>query len=130
MMNSILADSLTRIRNAQMAFREFVTLRYSKLVLAVVNVMKEQGYIKNVETFEESGIRHIKVVLSYCDAKPAINYIKMISKPGRRIYSSVSNLGKANNGLGIKIISASQGVMCDADARSRKVGGEVLCEIF
>lgn len=135
-MNSILADSLTRIRNAQLAFLEFVTLEYSKLVLDVVNVMKAQGYVHEVITFEEDGkrkgskIKRIKVMLSYCGDKPSISYIKMISKPGRRVYSSVQDLGKANNGLGIKIITASYGVMSDAEARARNVGGEILCEIF
>lgn len=129
-MSVLLADSLTRIRNGQMAGLSSVKLRYSKLVYAVAKVMVKQGYLKGCALSEENGFTCIDVGLSYHDEKPVIKLIKVISKPSRKIYSSIKPLQQSFSGLGIKILSTSRGVMTDFEARKSGVGGEVLCEIF
>lgn len=126
----LLADSLTRIRNGQMAGLSSVKLRYSKSIYAVIKVMVEQGYLKGCTMSEEDGFPCIDVSLSYYNDKPVIKLVKVISKPSRKVYSSIKSLPQSFNGLGIKILSTSKGVMTDFDAKKSGVGGEVLCEIF
>jgi small subunit ribosomal protein S8 len=126
-----LGDMLTRIRNAQMRSRSSVTTPASKLRERVLDVMKEEGYIRGYSrTDYQDGKSEIEIELKYFDGKPVIRNLKRISKPGRRVYSSVDDLPTVSNGLGVAILSTPKGVMSDSQARRENVGGEVLCSIF
>jgi small subunit ribosomal protein S8 len=126
-----LGDILTRIRNAQMRSRPRVTTPASKLRERVLEVMQEEGYIRGYSrTDYEDGKSEIEIELKYFDGKPVIRNLKRISKPGRRVYSSVDELPTVANGLGVAILSTPKGVMSDSQARRENVGGEVLCSIF
>jgi small subunit ribosomal protein S8 len=124
-------DMLTRIRNAQMRSRPSVSTPASKLRERVLEVMKEEGYIRGFARVDyQDGKSEIEIELKYFDGKPVIRNLKRISTPGRRVYSSVDDLPTVANGLGVAILSTSKGVMSDSQARRENVGGEVLCSIF
>jgi len=130
-MNDPLGDMLTRIRNAQMRNRPKVSTPASKLRERVLEVLQEEGYIRGFARVDfEGGKSEIEIELKYFDGQPVIRDIKRISKPGRRVYSSVKDLGTVANGLGVAILSTPKGVMSDSRARNENVGGEVLCNIF
>jgi small subunit ribosomal protein S8 len=93
-------------------------------------VLKTEGYIRGYAVVERDGRSEIEVELKYFDGEPVIREIERISKPGRRVYTSVRNLPRVNNGLGVAIVSTPKGVMADHDARDANVGGEVLCTVF
>jgi small subunit ribosomal protein S8 len=93
-------------------------------------VLKTEGYIRGYAVVEREGRSEIEIELKYFDGEPVIREIERISKPGRRVYSSVRNLPRINNGLGVAIVSTPKGVMADHDARDANVGGEVLCTVF
>lgn len=129
--NDILADSLIRIKNAQMRRKPFAVLRSSNLVLNVLAVLKREGYITGFEEFEQSNhSKVVKVDLKYTeDGESVISDVKRVSKAGRRVYSGVKDLRKSMNGLGVLLLSTPKGVLSDAEARAEHVGGEILCEI-
>ena len=114
-MNDPLGDLLSRIRNAQMRNKSKVNSPNSRLRESVL------GVLKNTE---------IELELKYIDGEPVIREIERISKPGRRVYTSVRNMPRINNGLGVTIVSTPKGVMADHDARDANVGGEILCTVF
>ncbi len=129
--NDPLGDMLTRIRNAQMRNRPKVSTPASKLRERVLEVLQEEGYIRGFARVDfEGGKSEIEIELKYFDGQPVIKEIKRVSKPGRRVYSSVKDLATVANGLGVSILSTPKGVMSDSRARSENVGGEVLCNIF
>jgi small subunit ribosomal protein S8 len=122
---------LTRIRNAQMRSRPKVSTPASKLRERVLEVMKDEGYIRGYARIDyQDGKSEIEIELKYFDGKPVIRQLKRISKPGRRVYSSVDELPTVANGLGVAILSTPRGVMSDSRAKRENVGGEVLCSIF
>lgn len=126
-----LGDMLTRIRNAQMRKRSRVSTPGSKLRANVLDVLKTEGYIRGYSvTTRDDGRSEIDIELKYYDGTPVIREIKRVSKPGRRVYSSVSTLPRVRDGLGIAILSTSKGVMSEHQARDENVGGEVLCQVF
>lgn len=126
-----LGDMLTRIRNAQMRSRPKVSTPASKLRERVLEVMKDEGYIRGYSRIDyQDGKSEIEIELKYFDGKPVIRQLKRISKPGRRVYSSVDELPTVANGLGVAILSTPRGVMSDSRAKRENVGGEVLCSIF
>jgi len=130
-MNDPLGDMLTRIRNAQMRNRTKVSTPASKLRERVLEVLAEEGYIRGfTRTDFAGGKSEIEIELKYFDGQPVIREITRISKPGRRVYSSVKDLTTVRNGLGVSILSTPKGVMSDSRARMENVGGEVLCNIF
>jgi len=130
-MNDPLGDLLTRIRNAQMRNKGKVSSPNSKLRERVLEVLKSEGYIRGYAVVEREGSRsEIEIELKYFDGEPVIREIERISKPGRRVYTSVKNLPRINNGLGVAIVSTPKGVMADHDARDANVGGEILCTVF
>ena len=129
-MNDPLGDLLSRIRNAQMRNKSKVSSPGSKLRESVLEVLKTEGYIRGYAVVEREGRSEIEIELKYFDGEPVIREIERISKPGRRVYSSVRNLPRINNGLGVAIVSTPKGVMADHDARDANVGGEVLCTVF
>jgi small subunit ribosomal protein S8 len=126
-----LGDMLTRIRNAQMRRKTSVSTPGSKLRARVLDVLKSEGYIRGYSTTEyDAGRTEFEIELKYHDGTPVIREISRVSKPGRRVYSSVGNLPRVANGLGVAIVSTPRGVMADHEAREQNVGGEVLCTIF
>jgi small subunit ribosomal protein S8 len=129
-MNDPLGDLLARIRNAQMRNKSSVTTPNSRLRESVLEVLKVEGYIRGYTVTEREGRSEIEVELKYFDGEPVIREIERISKPGRRVYASVRNLPRINNGLGVAIVSTPKGVMADHDARDANVGGEILCTVF
>jgi small subunit ribosomal protein S8 len=130
-MNDPLGDMLTRIRNAQMRGKSTVRSPSSKLRAWVLDVLKDEGYIRGYERVTtESGHEELEISLKYADGQPVIRELKRISKPGRRVYSGVNEIPQVRNGLGISVVSTPKGVMSDASARAANVGGEVLCRVF
>ena len=130
-MNDPVGDMLTRIRNAQLRGKSVVTSPASKLRCWVLDVLKDEGYIRGYEkTVSSGGYAAIEISLKYYDGGPVIRELKRISKPGRRVYLGVKDIPQVRQGLGISIVSTPQGVMSDAAARSANVGGEVLCTVF
>ncbi|XWN33966.1 MAG: 30S ribosomal protein S8 [Devosia sp.] len=126
-----LGDMLTRIRNAQMRKKSSVSTPGSKLRANVLEVLKTEGYIRGFSLTQfENGRSEIDIELKYYDGSPVIREIKRVSKPGRRVYSSVGTLPRVRDGLGISILSTSKGVMSEHQARDENVGGEVLCQVF
>ncbi|AVV34271.1 MAG: 30S ribosomal protein S8 [Cobetia sp.] len=128
-MQDTLADMFTRIRNAQMATKETVTMPSSKLKVEVARVLKEEGYISEFAV-AEGAKPELTVTLKYFEGKSVIESIKRISKPSLRQYKGKGELPKVADGLGIAIVSTSRGVMTDRAARQAGVGGEVLCTVF
>ncbi|WP_175546787.1 30S ribosomal protein S8 [Natronohydrobacter thiooxidans] len=130
-MNDPLGDMLTRIRNAQMRGKSTVRTPASKLRAWVLDVLKDEGYIRGYEhVTAASGHPELEISLKYADGQPVIRELKRISKPGRRVYSGVQEIPQVRNGLGISVVSTPKGVMSDASARAANVGGEVLCRVF
>lgn len=129
--NDPIADMLARIRNAHMRNKSSVIVPSSKLRSWVLDVMKNEGYIRGYEVVEtEDGHKNLNVELKYFEGQPAIKEMKRVSKPGRRVYTNVNDLPQVRQGLGVAIVSTSKGVMTDAQARVANVGGEVLCTVF
>ena len=127
-MNDTISDLLTRIRNGQMSKKEKVTIPYSKMKEALCKVMLEEGYIEGISV-EENEYKNIIVDLKYYDGKPVIDLIQRISRPGLRIYKSSNEIPLVKNGLGICIVSTSQGLMTGKVAKEKKCGGEIICYI-
>lgn len=128
-MTDPIADMLTRLRNALAVKKAEVIIPCSKIKLAIADILKKNGYIVDYEKTDDN-YGEIKVVLKYRDGKPAITFLKRISKPGRRVYVPKDEIPVVLNSLGIAIISTSQGVMTNKSAKKAGVGGEVLCEIY
>ncbi len=129
-MQDPLSDMLTRIRNAQMAGKQTVEMPGSKLKAAVAAVLKDEGYVAGFTASEDEGKPRLAIELKYYEGKPVIAEIDRISRPGLRNYARKDALPSVRNGLGIAIVSTSQGVMTDRAARAAGVGGEVLCTVF
>ncbi|MBI4376117.1 MAG: 30S ribosomal protein S8 [Elusimicrobia bacterium] len=127
-----IADLLTRIRNSNLRLKDRVDVPYSKLKLEVVRLLKEEGFIANFKTLY-SGNRHgiIRVFLKYSPTKESvINGIRRISKPGLRVYRSYDDIPRARSGFAVTLMSTSKGVLTDKQAKEKKVGGEVLCQVW
>ena len=128
-MTDPIADMLTRIRNANSAYHEKVEMPASTMKAAVLNILKEEGFVKNYETVDDG--KTLKVTLKYGSNKEkVITGIKRISKPGLRVYASKEELPRVLGGLGIAVISTSQGVMSDKKARKLGLGGEVIAYVW
>ena len=124
-------DMLTRIRNALMRHKSSVTTPASKLRGGVLDVLKSEGYIRGyTETRFDNGAAEYEIELKYSDNRPVIQDIQRVSRPGRRVYTSVKTIPSVANGLGVAILSTPKGVMADHEARSQNLGGEVLCRVF
>jgi small subunit ribosomal protein S8 len=130
-LNDPVGDLITRIRNAQMRSKPKVSSPGSRLRESVLEVLKNEGYIRGYASVDHVGGRsELEIELKYFDGEPVIREIARVSKPGRRVYVSVKNLPRINNGLGVAILSTPKGVMADHDAREAHVGGEILCTVF
>lgn len=130
MLNCLIGDSITRIRNGYRAKLQEVELYYSNFVLSFVKVLKEEGYIEDFEIFQEGVKRSIGVNLRYYKDKPAMKRIKLISRPGQRIYTKKDKIPIIANYLGSVILSTNKGLMTSKDARNAGLGGEIIAEVF
>jgi small subunit ribosomal protein S8 len=130
-MNDPIGDMLTRIRNAQMRGKSTVHTPASKLRAWVLDVLADEGYIRGYEKISsDDGHGAIEISLKYFDGIPVIRELKRVSKPGRRVYLGVKDIPQVRQGLGVSIVSTPQGVMSDANARAKNIGGEVICTVF
>jgi len=125
-----IADMLTRIRNGNIAKHSEVKIPFSKIKESMANILKNEGYIAGYEIKEEGTKKDIAVTLKYMDGDAVIKGLKRISKPGRRVYTSVENMPKVLGGLGIAIVSTPKGVITDKECRKHNVGGEILCYVW
>ena len=126
-----IGDMITRIRNAQLRSLNNVTIPCSKFRERILSVLKKEGYIIDYKLHADKFNRmNILVDLKYNDGMPVIKEINRISKPGRRVYAKADTIPKIQNGLGIAIVSTSKGIMSDNDARTQKIGGEIICKVF
>ena len=126
-----ISDMITRIRNAQLRALNTVSIPNSKFRAKILDVLKEEGYISDYKpSSKEKNNKFLLVDLKYNNGVPVIREISRVSKPGRRIYTKAESIPKIQNGLGIAIVSTSKGIMTDNDARSQKVGGEIICRVF
>lgn len=131
MINDIIADSITRIRNASLRRLEYTTLCYAKIVVSILEVFKAKGFIKDFRVETKDGKQSIIVMLSYDEkGRSSISEVKRISKPGRRIYRSRDELKRFKNGYGTIVVSTSKGVISNDEAYKNNVGGEALCSIW
>ena len=130
LMNDPLGDMLTRIRNAQLRKRPTVATPASTLRARVLDVLQSEGYIRGYSEVAVNGKAEYQIELKYSDGQPVIREIERVSKPGRRVYSSVKSIPRVADGLGVSILSTPKGVMADHEAREQNVGGEVLCRVF
>jgi len=129
--NDPIGDLIARINNAQMRKKPKVSTPGSRLRVSVLDVLKNEGYIRGYAAVDHSdGRSELEIELKYFDGEPVIREMSRVSKPGRRVYVAVRNLPRINNGLGVAILSTPKGVMADHDAREANVGGEVLCTVF
>ena len=131
MVNDPIGDMITRIRNAQMRAKSKVSMPGSKQRERVAEVLKAEGYVRGYAVVAHAnGRSELEIELKYFDGTPVIREIERVSKPGRRVYASVKNLPRINNGLGVAIVSTPKGVKADHAARDANVGGEILCTVF
>ena len=126
-----IGDMLTRIRNAQLRTLHNVKIPSSKFREKILIILKDEGYIADYKILnEENNKNSLMVDLKYHNGVPIIKEIKRVSKPGRRIYAKAESIPKIKNGLGLAIVSTSMGIMSDNEARSKNVGGEIICRVF
>ena len=126
-----IADMITRIRNAQLRKLNKVSIPNSKFRAKILDVLKEEGYISDYKFLTDKKNKgSLLVDLKYSNGEPVIKEISRVSKPGRRIYTRAESIPKIKNGLGIVIVSTSMGIMSDNDARSKNIGGEIICRVF
>ena len=126
-----IADMITRIRNAQLRTLNKVSIPNSKFRARILDVLKEEGYISDYKFLSDTKNKGSLIInLKYNNGLPVIKEIRRISKPGRRIYTKADSIPKIQSGLGIAIVSTSMGIMSDNDARSKNIGGEIICKVF
>ena len=131
MINDPLSDMIARIKNAATRKRSKVLTPASRLRQRVLDVLQDEGYIRGYNLVQNPGeFPQFEIELKYFDGEPVIREIERVSKPGRRVYASVKNLPRVNNGLGISVLSTPKGIMADHEARDANVGGEVLFTVF
>lgn len=128
-MTDPIADMLTRIRNALSAGKLVAAMPSSKQKVAIANLLKEEGYINEVSTQDIDGKPVLEITLKYYEGKPVIDLIKRVSRPGLRVYKGKDDLPNVMNGLGIAVVSTSNGLMTDRAARKAGHGGEVICYV-
>ncbi len=132
MVNDTISDILTRIRNANMVKHQIVQIPSTKMSLAIVNILKEEGFIEDFESYDENNKKCLLISLKYLgkSRQSVITKIKRVSKPGLRVYKNAKELPKVLDDLGIAIISTSKGVMTNLKAKELGIGGEVLCYVW
>mgnify|MGYP001592695983 CR=1 FL=1 len=129
MITDPISDMLTRIRNAQQVKKEVITLPSSKIKFHIAKILEAEGYVGKVEEIKGEKFPELQIVLKYDNKQPYIRMIKRISKPGNRVYAKSYELPRVLSDIGIAIISTPNGLMTNKEARARRLGGEVICEI-
>jgi small subunit ribosomal protein S8 len=131
MMTDPIADMLTRIRNAALARHDRTEMPYSRLKEHVARVLKSEGFVDDVRVSDGEGHKQLTVVLRYGrDKQSALDGVRRVSTPGRRVYVRHDRIPRVLSGMGVSILSTSHGVMTDKDARKQRVGGELICEVW
>jgi small subunit ribosomal protein S8 len=131
MMTDPIADMLTRVRNATQAGKADVTMPSSRLKEKVAGILASEGFIDGFQSQQDGVHRQLVLRLKYeKNRTPVIQGIRRVSKPGRRVYSSASDLPRSHGGLGVLVVSTSQGLLPDREARRRRLGGEIMCEVW
>ena len=125
-----IADCLTRIRNGLLRGKQSIEMPFSKLKKELIDLLVKEGYLLSCQTIKRENQSHIEVYLKYLDNTPAIKNLSRVSKPSLRKYSGASGLKTVKNGLGIYVLSTNQGLLTDKQARSKNIGGEIICEVF
>lgn len=128
--NHSVSDLVARLRNGYLSKKPVIKINYSKLQEGILEILKNEGFILGFAKIEEGTKKHFNVSLSFINNRAAINEISVISKPGKRIYSTYNDIPVINNGLGMVILSSSKGIITDYQARDQKIGGELLIKIF
>ncbi|MDA9573439.1 30S ribosomal protein S8 [Rickettsiales bacterium] len=128
--NHSVSDLVARLRNGYLSKKPVIKISYSKLQEGILEILKNEGFILGFAKIEEGTKKHFNVSLSFINNRAAINEISVISKPGKRIYSTYNDIPVINNGLGMVILSSSKGIITDYQARDQKIGGELLIKIF
>lgn len=129
MITDPISDMLIRIKNAYLARKEEVVFPYSKMKLAIADILKSNGYVRDAKVIGEPQ-KEIKVELLYKNKQSAMQEVRRVSKPGRRIYAAAKDLASVKSGFGISIVSTPKGLMTGKDARKANVGGEIICEVY
>ena len=129
-MTDPIADMLTRIRNAQMVNKIQVEIPHSKFKETIAYKLKEQGYVGDVNVVDSEPLKQLVIKLKYYQSRPVIESLIRVSKPSLRNYVSKNTIPRVKNGLGVALISTSQGLFTDREAREKGLGGEVICEIY
>lgn len=129
-MTDPIADMLTRIRNAQAVLKPEVFVPFSKIKYQIIKILEKEGFVEKVERKGRGVRKKIKIVLKYEDKTPAISGLRKVSKPGQRIYLPVKKIKPVRGGFGIAIISTPKDLMTDKEARKKRLGGEIICEIW
>ncbi len=129
-MNHSVSELVTCLKNGQMAKKERVVTTSSKIKTGILNVLKKDGFIKDFETFNNGSFEQTEITLGYSQGEPVIRDIKVISKPGKRIYSRMVDIPVVYNGLGVVILSTPKGILPDHEAKALNLGGELLLQIF
>ena len=129
-MTDPISDLLTRIRNGQMVRKSKIDCPSSKIKVAILKVLQEEGYIRGFDIIEDEKGKQLEISLKYFDGKPVIKEISRVSKPGMRVYSSVKTMPSFKNNMGITILSTSKGVMTNFAAQNANLGGEILCRVY
>ena len=129
-MTDPITDMLNQIRNAQAVGKAEVLLPLSKIKNEIANILSKEGFVGEVKKAAKGNIKGLKIVLKYDNGVPAIGGFKRVSKPGQRIYQGFSEIRKVHGGYGMSIISTSKGLMTNKEARYKKMGGEVICQVW
>jgi len=125
-----IGDFLTIIRNGILVSKSFVLVPYSKLKNSIADILKQEGFIKDVLVENIDNNKYLKIVLKYIDGESVIHEIERVSKPSRRVYQSISNCKPVIGGLGIAILTTNRGIMTDKQAKKYMIGGEVICTVW
>lgn len=129
-MTDPICDMLNRIRNAEMVFKEKIEVPYSKIKNEIARILQENGFILGFEKKGKKNRKILEIYLKYDGKTPAISGLRRVSKPGQRIYKGFKEIKPVKSGYGIAIISTSKGLMTDREAKKRKIGGEIICEVW
>lgn len=129
-MTDPIADMLTRIRNAVRARHTRVVIPASRMKLSIARVLKEEGYVKDIEVLKDNPQGTLRLTLRYVDRKPALTELKRVSKPGLRVYTNKAGIPRVRGGLGISILSTPRGLMTGSSAYKQNLGGEVICYVW
>lgn len=130
MMTDPISDMLTRLRNAFAVHKREVTLPYSNMKFAIAKILEKEGYVEGVEKTTQGTHPALRMTLTYRDGRPSIVEVHRVSTPGHRVYAKATELPRVSSDMGIAIVSTSNGLMTNKQARARKLGGEVICEVF